>query len=190
MGVDISGMNPVMRSPKPQSPDWVKSSKEEKEIYFEKINRWEIENPGDYFRSNWWGWRPIHMICEYVNDEYNLDFDMSNWGSNDGGGLKDQFECDKLAFGIEDFMKSSDSIIPEDSDTIYLCLGSWVDSNGKFIDKEKSDELNEQYGYTEIIYGGVVGDDGEIYYSAHSCNRPHLERFISFLKECGGFEIW
>jgi len=190
MGVDISGRNPVIRSPKPESPKWETASKEEKEAYFEASNKWEAENPGYYFASNWWGWRPIHMICEFVNDEYELNMNMDNWGSNDGGGLEDQVECDKLAWALEDFLKSSNSIVPEDGERIYICLGSWVNSEGKFIVDEKTDELNRQYRYAEILYGGVVGDNGEIYYSAHSCGKAHLERFIAFLKECDGFEIW
>ena len=190
MGVDISGRNPVIRSPKPQSPKWATASESEKKEYFELSDVWEKENPGDYFRSNWWGWRPIHMMCEYVNYEYQLEFDMTNWGSNDGCGLEDQFQCDKLVWALEDYLKSSNSIMPEDSDTIYVCMGAWVDSDGKFVGQEKSDELNQQYGYAEILYGGVVGDNGNIYYSAHSCSKKHLENFISFLKECGGFEIW
>ena len=195
MGVDISGINPIIHSTKPEFPAnevWKTMSQEEKDAYFEVSNKWDNENPGAYYASNWWGWRPIHMMCEYVNEEYELNFNMDNWGDNDGGGLEDQFQCDKLAWALEDFLKSSDSIMPEDADRIYVCLGSWVDSNGKFLSQEVIDkhELNEQYRYTEILYGGVVVDNGEIYYSAHSCGKKHLERFIAFLKECGGFEIW
>ena len=192
MGVDISGRKPIIRSEQPESPDWKTATQEEKDSYFEKMNKWEAENPGFYFASNWWGWRPIHMICEYVNDEHNLKMNMSNWGNNDGDGLRTQKQCDKLVAALEDFIESPDSLMNEDSDMIYICLGSWVDSKNRFVNEEKIDELglNHQYRYTEILYGGVVAEDGEIYYPSHSCSKRIVKRFISFLKECGGFRIY
>jgi hypothetical protein len=190
MGVDISGRKPIIRSPKPAYPDWNTATEEEKDTYFEVSNKWEKENPGDYFRSNWWGWRPIHMMCEYVNEEYNLKFDMSEWGENSGAGLRTQKQCDKLVEGLDKLLNSAETIMPEDTETIYVCMGSWVDSQNRFIGEEKAEELNQQFRYTEILYGGVVGDDGEIYYSAHSCSKRHLERFMNFLRECGGFRIF
>ena len=90
MGVDISGMNPIIRSPKPEYPNWETATQEEKDAYFEASNKWEKENPGDYFRSNWWGWRPIVMLCEYASEENELNIDFSYWGSNDGTGLDNQ----------------------------------------------------------------------------------------------------
>ena len=190
MGVDISGMNPIIRSPKHDYPNWNEITQAEKDAWFEMDEKWHKENPGDYFRSNWWGWRPIHMMCEYVNEEYNLKFDMSEWGENSGAGLRTQKQCDKLVEGLDKLLNSAETIMPEDAETIYVCMGSWVDSQNRFIGEEKAEELNQQFRYTEILYGGVVGDDGEIYYSAHSCSKRHLERFMNFLRECGGFRIF
>jgi hypothetical protein len=97
-----------------------------------------------------------------------------------------------LVAALEDFIESPDSLMNEDSDMIYICLGSWVDSNNRFVNEEKIDELglNHQYRYTEILYGGVVAEDGQIYYPSHSCSKRIVKRFISFLKECGGFRIY
>lgn len=192
MGVDISGRNPIIRSAQPEAPDWKTATKEEKDAYFEEMNKWEAENPGFYFACNWWGWRPIHMICEYVNDEHNLKMNMSKWGENDGAGLRTQKQCDMLVAALEDFIESPDSLMNEDSDMIYICLGSWVDSNNRFVNEEKINELglNHQYRYTEILYGGVVAEDDNIYYPSHSCSKRIVKRFISFLKECGGFRIY
>lgn len=189
MGVDISGMNPIIRSQKPESPDWKTATEAEKNAYFEASDLWENENPGDYFRSNWWGWRPIHMLCEYVNEEDELNFDMSNWGSNDGGGLDNQEDCTKLADALQDILRTSTDLQLDD-DRIYLNLGSWVNSENQFIGSELSAELNEQFNEGEILYGGVVGEGGKIYYPSHSCSKKHLQNFINFLRECGGFEIW
>ena len=189
MGVDISGRNPILRSPKPEYPDWNSVSETERTAFWEIMDEWEDENPGDYFRSNWWGWRPIVMMCEYASDEYELNIDFSNWGSNDGAGLETQEECTRLAGALEDIMRTSTEL-EADIDSIYLCLGSWVNQDNQFVGEEKQNELNQSYQHGEILYGGVVGDDGTIYYPSHSCSKKHLQNFINFLKECGGFEIW
>lgn len=192
MGVDISGRNPIIRSEQPQMPDWNTATKEEKDSYFEEMSKWEAENPGYYFALNWWGWRPVHMVCEYVNEKNNLKMNMSNWGNNDGGGLRTQKQCDRLAKVLDKFINSPDSPIVEDSDMIYICFGSWVDSKNQFLNKETIDELglNDQYEYSEIIYGGVVTNGGEIYYPSHGCSKLIIKRFIAFIKECGGFKIY
>ena len=101
MGVDITGKNPIIRSPKPEYPNWNTATQEEKDTYFEVSNKWEKENPGDYFRSNWWGWRPIVMLVEFAAYKYDLDIDLEYWGSNDGAGLDNQEDCNKLADALE-----------------------------------------------------------------------------------------
>ena len=189
MGVDISGMNPIRRSPRPEYPDWSTATKEERDTYFEVSDKWEKENPGDYFRSNWWGWRPIVMLCEYASEESELNIDFSNWGSNDGAGLDNQEDCNLLADALEEILYTSTQM-EEPSDVIYLNLGSWVSMDGKFLDENVNNELNEQYEVGEVLYGSVVREDGSIVQPAHSANLKHVQNFIAFLRECGGFEIW
>lgn len=189
MGVDISGMNPILRSPKPEYPDWNSVSETEKKAFWEIMDAWEDENPGDYFRSNWWGWRPIVMLCEYASEENELNIDFSNWGSNDGAGLQTQEECNRLADALEEIIHTSTQM-EEPSDVIYLNLGSWVDMNGKFLDGMTEQILNEQYQIGEVLYGSVVMEGGNIVKPSHSAPLNHVQNFIAFLRECGGFEIW
>ena len=189
MGVDISGMNPIHRSPKPEYPDWNSSTQSEKDAFWDIMNNWEKENPGDYFRSNWWGWRPIVMLCEYASEENELNIDFSNWGSNDGAGLDNQKDCNRLADALEEIIHTSTQM-EEPSDVIYLNLGSWTDMNGRFLGEEINEQLNEQYEVGEILYGSVVMEDGTIVQPSHSAPLRHVQNFISFLRECGGFEIW
>ena len=68
-------------------------------------------------------------------------------------------------------------------------MGSWTTLDGKFIPSDKTEELNEQW-YGQLLTSPLVMDDGTIVQSSHSVNKPHLQRFIAFLRECGGFEIW
>jgi len=189
MGVDISGMNPIIRSPKHDYPNWNEMTQAEKDAWFEMDEKWHKENPGDYFRSNWWGWRPIVMLVEFANDDYELGFDLTNWGSNDGAGLDNQEDCNKLADALETII-TTQTELEDEVDTIYLNLGMWTSMEGKFLEEEIEEQLNEQYPYGSILYGSVVMDDGTIAQPSHSAPLRHVKNFISFLRECGGFEIW
>ena len=189
MGVDISGKNPIIRSEKPQFPHdtWNEMSDKAKETYFELSDKWNAENPGDYFRSNWWGWRPIVMLSEMVNDIRGLDLDFTNWGSNDGAGFDTQEECNKLADALEEIGKEFFDV--EEVDELQLCMGSWTTLDGQFIPSNKTEKLNDEW-YGQLLTSPLVLDDGTIVKSSHSVDKRHLQRFISFLRECGGFEIW
>ena len=189
MGVDIMGINPIHRSPKPESPDWNTATQQEKDTYFEVSDKWQEENPGDYFRSNWWGWRPIVTLADFANSTYNLNLDLSGWGSNSGDGLKSEYDCKIMADALENLLSESTQL-DEDSDTIYLNLGSWVSDEGSFLSEEENEKLNEEYPIGTMFYSSIVDDGGKLVRTAHSASLSHVKRFISFLRECGGFEIW
>mgnify|MGYP003338590203 CR=1 FL=1 len=187
MGVDIYGLSPTLKSERPQL-DWDSASEENKSAYFEYLSQWEEENPGDYFRSNWWGWRPIVLLCEIADEKFDLDIDFSYWGSNDGAGLKTQEECTRLAESLENII--GEFFDNTDTHILQLCTGMWVTQEGMFLTDEEKEELNEQYPFGTILDKLVVTSKGNIAHSAHSVQKEHVQYFISFLKECGGFEIW
>ena len=188
MGVDISGKNPIIRSEKPQWPDnFSELSESAKDEFFRLNNEFKENNPGDYFRSNWWGWRPIVAICEMADMTHQLNLDFTNWGSNDGAGLDTQEDCNKLADALEELSKEFFDV--EDVQELQLCMGSWCTLDGKFIPSELTETLNEEY-YGQIITSPIVTKDGMVVQSSHSVDKKHLQRFISFLRESGGFEIW
>lgn len=150
-------------------------------------------NEGDYFSSNWWGWRPINTICQLAAYNSKLKIDFSYWGSNDGKGLRTQKQCDKLADALE-LMLTNDSgyneFMAEDDDRIQIVMGSWVKSGtGQFYSDENL-ELQQQYEYGTILYNPIVTKKGELVESAHSCSLAHIKRWINFLRACGGFKIW
>jgi len=188
MGVDISGLNPIIRSPKPETPNWQTASEQEKETYFELSDKWMKENPGDYFRSNWWGWRPIIQLCETVDSIHGLNIDFSYWGSNDGKGLETQEECTKLADALELFVSKID--FADDEDWFGIYTSSWSTLDGGFVEKKITKKLDEQYQWGDVIRQSIMTDSGTIVEPAHKVYKGHIDRFISFLRECGGFQIW
>ena len=149
-------------------------------------------NEGDYFCSNWWGWRPIVAISEAAMLNSKLDYDTSNWGSNDGKGLRTQKQCDKLADAIELLISNNwNEYLTEDDDRIYIVMGSWCEAGtGKFIGSESEHVLNEQYEYGDILYGTIVAENGTMVESSHGTSLGRIKQWIIFLRNCGGFEIW
>jgi hypothetical protein len=147
---------------------------------------------GDYFSSNWWGWRPILAISEAAMISSKLDYDTSYWGSNDGKGLRTQKQCDKLADAIELLISNNlNEYLAEDDDRIYIVMGSWCEAGtGQFVPSAFTESLNEQYEYGDILYTPVVAENGTMVESAHGTSLGRLKQWITFLRNCGGFKIW
>jgi len=147
---------------------------------------------GDYFCSNWWGWRPIVAISEAAMISSKLDYDTSYWGSNDGKGLRTQKQCDKLADAIELLISNNyNEYLAEDDDRIYIVMGSWCEAGtGRFIGSEREHVLNQQFEYGDILYAPIVAEDGTMVESSYSTSLGRLKEWITFLRNCGGFKIW
>ena len=71
MGFDLYGERPTVKTGtvKPKEIDWDTATEEDKKVYWELQDKFRAENPGDYFRANVWGWRPIwSFVCEVCPD--------------------------------------------------------------------------------------------------------------------------
>ena len=104
--------------------------------------------------------------------------------------MKTQKQCDRLASALEEFL-GSELRIKDDDDRIYLCLGSWCEAGtGRMVNGEECDSLNQQFNYGIIHYTPIVSQSGKMVESSHSVSVYRIKEFISFLRECGGFQIW
>jgi hypothetical protein len=121
-----------------------------------------------------------------------LKIDFEHWGSNDGKGLRTQKQCDKLADAIEEFISDGmNEFLTDDEDRIYIVMGSWCEAGtGKFIGSEIEQSLNQQFEYGTIQYSSIVTESGMRVESAHSTSLGRIKNFITFLRNCGGFQIW
>lgn len=189
MGVDIYGRNPQLKSEKPEI-NYETASEADKKAYWEILDEWEEENPGYYFRANWWSWRPIHAISALSIKVAGLPLKTDGWGENNGDGLETQEDCNLLADALELFTILNKKEMKEDEDRIYICLGGWVTPEGRFITQEEEDKLNEAHPYGTIMYSSVVDENGRLVQSAHSASLSHIKEFITFLRNCGGFQIF
>lgn len=190
MGVDITGKNPILHTSAPSEIDYTTANPDEERTYFTEMSRWHDENPGVYFRANWWSWRPIVVLAEIASNRYGLNFDFSGWGFNDGSGLDDDDDCNSLATAIENLLKEGGYFSDDENDRLYICMGSWSTMDGKFVDDVNQKFLNLEYPIGTILTSAVIGKVGEIYTPSHRTNYSQVKRFIKFLRECGGFEIF
>ena len=91
MGFDLYGMNPYNpnKAVKPKM-DWDKpTTEEERKEHFKKLDEYEKEVVGDYFRSNVWWWRPLaNYVIQFTGciDES----DQVAWSENGGHEVDDQ----------------------------------------------------------------------------------------------------
>jgi hypothetical protein len=83
MGMDVHGLNPVIRREPANveareilEKEWTELSEEDLGKYFEAKQQQEKDNPGIYFRNNVWWWRPlwdyVHDVCpDILRDRYH-----------------------------------------------------------------------------------------------------------------------
>lgn len=187
MGVDIYGISPKIKTEKPKLvPE--SASEEEKSAYLEALDQFE-NTPGYCFRANWWAWRPIHMIADIAIKIADLPLSTEGWESNSGDGLKTQLDCDLLADAMELYIILNKKQMFEDDDVVYLCMGAWVRQDGRFINADLEEELSKEHPFGSVMYSGVVDSTGELAFPAHGVSLDHIKEFITFLRNCGGFEI-
>lgn len=149
-----------------------------------------ISETGDYFGSNWWGWRPINQLCQLAAYDSKLSIDFEYWGSNDGRGLETAEQCNELADALEDYL-GKEIEAKDDDDRVFLCLGSWCEAGtGRMVETAAQTSLNTQYEYGDILYTSVVSESGQLVEPSYSISIFRIKEFIKFLRECGGFEIW
>ena len=145
---------------------------------------------GEYFRANVWSWRPIHALIDIANIRNGNRLVprrvMQYLGSNDGQGLEDQESCDRLAKALE-WLLAHPAAIREHG----MEIGK--DDEGEFIGfpAEASPLLCDKDGhlYTEEDARKRKIALKELR-SAYQTPLSHVREFITFLRNCGGFEVW
>lgn len=80
MGFDLSGMNPNLTRPKPDMPPLENMTDE----LWKRIDEWQEENSGVYFRNNVWWWRPLWHFVTATCDNLLTEKDIERGNYNDG----------------------------------------------------------------------------------------------------------
>ena len=199
MGMDITGRNPKLKSERPVDIDWFNSTQEEKDAYMNAKHDYENNNPGVYFRANLWSWRPIAEVINYCNNVMALNLPETFLGGmhyNSGAGLETQEECNKLADAIDAMIIGKFDGWEYIGVNYKLYARKVVNSEGKIFEEnlynnpELVQELEQHLGEDIFVKDGVFEYKDIEYNTAHATGLDHLEDFVAFLRECGGFEIW
>ena len=198
MGFDLYGMNPhnPKKAIKPKL-DWDKPTTEaQRKEHFKKLDEYEKEVVGDYFRSNVWWWRPLaSYVIQYTGCVDENDAEM--WSTNDGHEVDDETAQqihNQLQVLIEsghtqkfqDDYEKERKIAEEHNDKVEKELKKFCNSVEKKLgktnlapndfpkaDKEKWDKIYNKRKWS----------------ASYPFSVEHVKEFAEFCRFSGGFKI-
>ncbi len=130
-----------------------------------------INDSGVYFSANIWSWRPIHELIWELGEDLIDKETLVSMGGNNGRGPESGEVCRILA----------------DRFTIWLehhTEGYSLDIGCHIMSKE-----NEHGGHAFATTAQAEDPNVETE-SAHKVHDEHLQEFVIFLRNCGGFQVW
>jgi hypothetical protein len=109
MGMDIYGLKPKVKGKRPEI-DWNKpTTEEERNKYFKKLEKFEAENVGYYFRNNVWFWRPLANLITVLNEEWLTEEQKERLQDNSGF----EFRLQDLSQKLLKLFKSNETRVVE-----------------------------------------------------------------------------
>lgn len=126
---------------------------------------------GEYFRASIWSWRPIHAIMSTIGKDLLDEKLITQMCYNDGAGPEDGEICWEIGDRIEKSLATAENdddfrLAPESTPGFYV-----YKEDGRFVPSDA------EY-------------DPETMESPYAVSQDHLREFATFLKHCGGFEVW
>ena len=197
MGFDLYGLNPnnPKKAVKPKL-DWSKATEEEQKEHFKKVDEYQSQVVGDYFRSNVWWWRPLaDYIITYTNCV--CEDDVEKWGYNDGHKVSEE-EAKAIAKQLTHLIKIGHTKKHAEE---YERERKKQENFNKRIEKklkafEKS--VEKKMGKDNVAPNDYSEEDKKKWDSLYEkkswgANYPfsvnHVTQFIEFAENSGGFEI-
>jgi len=158
---------------------------------------------GEYFRANIWSWKPIYYLCGIAkleheektgHDDLIPEKTFRGMEHNDGSGLRSERKCKLLSDYLQklvDFLFHP-KVVPHEykmDDTFKL----GVDDEGKFYL-----DFGENVGSPQELMHRELSKKGKVTFpeylkdskTPYITNKEHLQEFIGFLRNCGGFRVW
>ena len=139
---------------------------------------------GEYFCANVWSWKPLAAYCCDVAPEITQA--CKYWQSNDGDGLDDKGAI-ALANILEREISSGRTALYEKAQEAIakvpcnICAGTGI-------------RLQLVGAISNNGGSRCNGCQGEGYVTPTHTHYPfsaeNVKAFVTFLRECGGFEIW
>lgn len=198
MGFDLHGINPhnPNNAVKPKI-DWDKNpTEEETKKHFEKLEKYENEVVGDYFRANVWYWRPIaDYVINYTdciaeedikywheNGGHEVDEETAIQISNQLNALIKQGHTKAYEKGYEDERKKEEKHNDKVEKELEKFCQSVKDKLGK-ADLAPADFPKEDHDEWERIYRKRKSG------ASYPFSVKVVKEFADFCKHSGGFRI-
>lgn len=121
---------------------------------------------GKRLHLEFWVWRPIQALIAELCPDLLDDQTLSGMAFGRGTGAANQNVCSEIARRLESWQARH----PEGLD---LDLGIKTTADGRFLTEQ---ELSENPSQKTV--------------SPYQASPHDLQRWIAFLKCCGGFEVW
>ena len=199
MGFDLYGLNPHNPNDavRPEHLDWsTKPSDDVRDEYFKKVDEYETEVVGSYFRANVWYWRPIwSFVC---GASYNIltEKDMEQ-GSYNGGHIISKTKSKRIAARLRGLDKKG--IIQKWEDEMMASfnkaekhnkeLQKTMDAITKNCKEEHGDDLvPRDYPEPYRTQWNEVFDKRD-WGANYPPSRDYIMEFAEFAEQSGGFEI-
>lgn len=159
MGMDVYGLNPQLKSEKPEI-DFSNATEEQRTEYFEAMDTFEQQNPGFYFRNNVWWWRPLWNYVCTVCDPVMTEYQKERGEYNDGY----EFDAELTAKMVE----LLDESIANNQHHLY--------EKEHLAEQEKGKQEEEKTGEKAWI-------------CSYPFDPENVENFTNFLRYSGGFQV-
>ena len=175
MGMDVYGLDPKIHkgTKKPERPGNLHKGASRVVIdkYFKEENEYEDKNPGVYFRNNCWWWRPLAYFisehCDWLTTEQKERLqDNSGFDFSEDEALS---IADTLQKKVDDgTAKDREEVNKKETGNKSIVPYDYpTDIKKKWDDLQKSTDRRAHYPFRKM----------------------NVERFICFLRECGGFQV-
>ena len=198
MGFDLYGMNPYNPNKvvRPKM-DWDKpTTEEERKEHFKKLDEYEKEVVGDYFRSNVWWWRPLaSYVINYTGCVDENDAEM--WSTNDGHEVDDE-TAKQIHNQLQVLIESGHTQkFQDDYEKERLKAEKHNDKVEKELEKFCK-SVEKKLGKTNLApadFPKADHDEWERIYHKRKWNASypfsveHLKEFAEFCRFSGGFKI-
>jgi len=198
MGFDLYGMNPYNpnKAVKPKL-DWDKpTTEEERKEHFKKLDEYEKEVVGDYFRSNVWWWRPLaSYVINYTGCVDEKDAEM--WSTNDGHEV-DEETAQQIHNQLQVLIESGHTQKFQDD---YEKERKIAEEHNDKVEKELKkfcNSVEKKLGKTNLAPNDFPKADKEKWDKIYnkrkwSASYPfsveHVKEFAEFCRFSGGFKI-
>lgn len=197
MGFDIYGLNPQVKegSVRPQEIDYERATEEERKAYWEAKEKFQEENPGEYFRNNIWWWRQLaHYVYQYTGEIAEKDYD--EWHMNSGHEV-DEDTAIRIADALDKLIRVGHTAKKEKE--VNGAMKKAEVYNAK-IDKEMEALKQEVIKITgkdlaPAKYPEVQAKKWDKLYQKRSWEDSYpfsvenVQAFADFCRQSGGFEI-